>query len=629
MPNLVGIWNPDLGADSISKVIEKQLRRVRVPQMAYQEWKEIDVGFGAGLMDHGILENGTQPVHTEDGRYSLLLDGELYNTAALKLRFRNQLPSDSLPAPELVLRLWLIEGQSVLRLCNGLFCMCLFDRVERRLTMATDRFGFRPLYYVTRGNTIVFGSEIKALCAADPTSRQIDAAGTLELFCYGSHMRERTWIDGYRRLPPATIMTVDEKGAKLDSYWTYRYREDAPEFDQPTYYTVYGKLLDRAVERCMQGSQRKGIFLSGGYDSRAVAAAIQPQHKPMPAFTFGQAESRDIRFAKMLADRLGLDHFALTDTGPYLYPNCRSIVWRTEGMIAFANTTSIRFHSRMKERMDVVLTGFLGEFGGSHTWPQLLLAVSRDRAIRAIYDRFLGARLPNVQRIFQRDFFTRVFEEVRSRFKKSFDLIENNHPFNIADCWNVLNLQPRSTYHAPSIDRHLMEMRAPMMDAELIEFLLTIPPKARLEQRVYKKMIAYSFPEIREVPCTNSGLPINPNFATEYAAMAARYAARKSLAPVRRLLRLKEPLGREFRDLNDDFRAEPELLKNILRPLLEAGTYPDAIFDRAGIEALLEEQFHHSGKHENIVALLISWGLAAKYFLHDDFSDVPPSAFAS
>lgn len=109
--------------------------------------------------------------------------------------------------------------------------------------------------------------------------------------------------------------------------------------------------------------------------------------------------------------------------------------------------------------------------------------------------------------------------------------------------------------------------------------------------------------------------------------MATRYAARKAVALVRRVFQAKEPLGREFRDLDDDFRAEPALLENLLRPMIDAGIFPEQIFQRKAIEDLLEEQFHRAGRHESVVSLLISWGLASKYFLHDDFSDVPLSMY--
>src|SRR3546814_2521901 len=88
------------------------------------------------------------------------------------------------------------------------------------------------------------------------------------------------------------------------------------------YFTGFRLLLDRAVERCLRGDHRIGIFLSGGYDSRAVAAAVQKHNVPLPAFTFGEPGSRDVRYAAMLAERLGFDHEVLTFEEPYLHRNC-------------------------------------------------------------------------------------------------------------------------------------------------------------------------------------------------------------------------------------------------------------------------------------------------------------------
>jgi asparagine synthase (glutamine-hydrolysing) len=514
-------------------------------------------------------------------------------------------------------------------LFSGGFCIVLYDRDAGRLTLISDRFGFRPLFYVRRQDALIFGSELKALRVLDPQRPAVDETGVMELFCYGSHILDRTSIDGYLRLPPASIMTVDKAGCALSSYWVYQYDEKAQALDQPSYFTHYATLLDRAVERCMAKPRhaRVGIFLSGGYDSRAMAASIREQHLPIPAFTFGDAESRDIRYGSLLAARLGFEHYPVTSKGSYLYPNCRSIVWRTEGMLSFSHCTSIRHHALIKEKMDIILLGFLGEFGGSHTWPQLLLARSRAAAIDAIFARMAGGRLAIVQRIFSPAFYARALEALRLRFAQSFEAVNNDHPLNIADCWNFMALQPRSSFQSPSVDRHLFEARAPHMDSELVSFLLTIPPYARIEQRVYKKMIAYGFPQIRDIPCTNSGLPINPHFATEYAAMAARYLFRKAAAPARRLLRLQEPLGRNETHRGQAFLSEPELVEEILRPLLKAGAFPSEIFDPAGIEAVINEHYTLVQDHAELLSLLISWGLAAKYFLHDDFSDVPSEMY--
>ncbi|HXH11224.1 MAG TPA: asparagine synthase-related protein [Alphaproteobacteria bacterium] len=627
MPNLVGIWSPESPEESIRQTLSKQLHRVRVPNIAYAEYRSVHPGFGMGLQDHGLLENGPQPAQTPDGRFQLLLDGELYNAGELQRRFRHELPSQALSVPDLCLQLIVKHGPEIVHHFNGLFCLALYDRHSRRVTLISDRFGFRPLFYVRRAKAVIFGSELKALCAADPEPRKIDSIGTLEYFCAGSQIQDRTWLEGYLRLPPATILSVDEDGVQTRTYWTYKYDEQAPTLDQATYATVFATLLDRAVERCMQGSHRIGLFLSGGYDSRSVAASIRPYHLPLPAFTFGYAESRDVRYAAMLAERLGLDHYPLTDREPYLTRHCRAIVWRSEGLTSFANTTSMRYHTVMKDKMDVILTGFLAEFSGSHTWPRLLLARTRQETMNTVFERMFEAHLNTVRRLFSPSFFAQAFEGLREEFARSFAVVQNDHPLNAADCWNLIQYQPRVTFQTPCVDRHLFEIRAPHMDGELVEFLLSIPPLARLEQRIYKKMIAYRFPQIRDVPCTNSGLPINPKFASAYAGLALRYLSRKVGTPIAHMVGRRPALGREFRSLAEDFRAEPELARDVLQPLLKTGIFPAAMFNGRGIEELVAEHYAGKDDHETFLSRLISWGLAAQYFFHDDLGDVPTEMY--
>lgn len=629
MPNLVGIWHPDLGEPAIRSTVDRQLQRVLVPSVSYATYRHSTHGFGVGLMDHGILENGIQPAKSADGRFVLMLDGEILNAEELTRQFRSELEGNALSTPELALRLIVKHGEEIVSQFVGFFVLVLYDRDARRLTIMTDRYAYRPLFYCQRGRAVVFGSELKALCLADPATPAPDEVGTFELFAYGVHVIDRTWIQGYLRTSPATILTVDQGGVRTRPYWTYQYDESAKSLDQTTYAMGFATLLDRAVERCMRGSHRIGLFLSGGYDSRSLAAAIRPQHKPVPAFTFGHEESRDVRFAAMLADRLGFDHYPITDRAPYLHKTCRAVVWRTEGLSTFANCTSIRYHRLIKEKLDVILLGFLAEFSGSHTWPQLLLARSRQSAMTAIYDRLVAGRLARVRRLFQRKFADRALEALNERFQRSFDRVENEYPMNVADSWQFQNMQPFAGFQTASVDRYLFESRAPHMDFDLVRFLLTIPPAARIEQRVYKRMIAYAYPQIRDVPCANSGLPINPDFAREYALMVMRYLGRKVAEPLLNRMRTAPALGRDYRDLNEDFRAEPQVVDEILRPLLKDGIFPDGVFDRSGIEAVIEEHYGGKAGHADLLSLLISWGLAARYFVAGDMAMAPSELFAA
>jgi asparagine synthetase B (glutamine-hydrolysing) len=294
-------------------------------------------------------------------------------------------------------------------------------------------------------------------------------------------------------------------------------------------------------------------------------------------------------------------------------------------MLPFSRTTSMQFHPRLKEQMDVVLTGFLGEFSGSHTWPALLALPRGRRLQETILERMLGSRPRLARGVLRPHVFERGMEALRERYFASYARVENEHPFDVADAWNMLHVQPQLTYQSPAVDRHLFEVRAPHMDADLVDFLLTIPPKVRFEQRIYKQMIAYAFPKVRDVPCTNSGRPIDPHFRREFAKVAARFVGRKLRSAALAAIGRREALGRNIRDLGDDFRTEPQLMRDVLLPLVEQDHLPASLFDPTQVRALGEAHYAARISAEDTLAQLISLGLAFRMIGRGDTSGVPES----
>ncbi|MBA3033143.1 MAG: hypothetical protein KKF85_08075 [Gammaproteobacteria bacterium] len=625
MPNLVGIFEPDTARDVLHSRLGRQLAAIAATSRPLTEHSLCVDSFAIGVLDTGILEQGRQIAASPDGRYHLVIDGELWNADELAARHRRDTPrvAGLSSQGDLILGLITAHGPEIVREFNGLFAIVLHDAVTRSVTLISDRYGFRPLFFKATANGLVFSTELKGIRAADSTSLKLNAVGLFELLCHGHHLYGDTWVDGYERLAPATILSCGASGTSRRNYWRYAYQEGEPEHDQPTYFVNFAKLLDRAVERCMRGPARIGMFLSGGYDSRSVAAAVRPHHLPIPTFTFGLGTARDVLIAPQLAERLGMQHTHLVSDPGYLSAHCHGIVWRTEGMLSFTRTTSMQFHPQLQQSMDIVLTGFLAEFSGSHTWPALLLARSRGAAIDAIWNRIIHGKLARLQRIMTPAFYAQNLEAAKQRFTASFSSIDNDHPLNVADVWNMRFMQPQVTYQAPAVDRHILEVRAPHMDTDLVNFLLKIPPRARLEQRIYKKMIAYSYPAVRDVPCTNSGRPIDPLFAREYVKMASEFAMRRGADLMRKAFGSGQPLRREMRDLAGDVRAEPQLADAVLRPMLASGIFPTDMFSRDGIEEIIAAHYSGRERHEELLSLLISFGLAFRFIVLGDVVDAP------
>jgi asparagine synthetase B (glutamine-hydrolysing) len=622
MPNLVGVWKHGSQPLEPAEALERQLadaqsgfRPFTIHRMQGERW-------AAALVDHGLLENGAQPGGSADARVQVLLDGEIYNLRELAARAG---VAPGLPAATACALLIAARGLDVVRDFNGLFALVVAEDAGRRLSLVSDRYGFRPLFYRASERGVSFGSEMKAVIGGDGLPPSFDATAVCELLVYGVHFAGRTWLAGCRRLAPATILTIASEGLHERRYWTYRYRREGARSDVEALATSFAVLLDRAVERCMRGTKRIGLFLSGGYDSRSVAAAVRAEHLPLPAFTFGEPGSRDVRIAPLLAARLGLRHYYLQGTKPYLAPHAAAIVWRTEGLLPFSNTTSVRFHDDIAAHADIILTGFLAEFSGSHTWPALLLARSRRGAQAAIRERFVTSRLERARRVLRPEAYAAAAEELRDRFEASFEAVADEHPFDVADSWNFMHLQPNGTFQAPAVDRHRFEVRAPHMDTELVDFLLSIPPWTRIEQRVYKLMIARAYPGIRDVPCANSLRPIEPRVLVEYPRMTASWVGRRLAGPVRRLVGREDRLGREISDLDADYRAEPALRTRLFEPLLRDGSLDERLFDLDRLQRMVVDEYEGRGDHAALLGQVMSLGLAQRMLARSGLEDVPPA----
>ncbi len=654
MPNLVGLWHRSSSRALIDSILSTQISRVarrdipgcqpappprsadlHVDRLSGHQW-------AAARIDPGILPRTAQPgwapaaptvpfdtdphdtehLATDDhpgAVVQVLLDGEVLNLDDLADAANLSPVYRQLGPAHLIAGLIQHHGLDIVSRFNGLFALVVSEDGGRRLTLVSDRYGFRPLFWRHDGERLMFATELKAIIGPGLGVVATDACSVAEALVYGTHLNGRTWAAGCQRLAPATLLTLAAGRLTQTQYWTYRYRHEGMTRARSIAGLAdeFGERLGRAVIRATEAGGRVGIFLSGGYDSRSVAAAIPPAARPLPAFTFGAPDSRDVRIAPLIAQRLGLTHCHLRAGGPALARIARPIVWRTEGLIPFSNTTSLQFHDEISAQADVILTGFLGEFSGSHTWPQLLLARNRRDAHAAIQARFVDARLDKALELLRPDRRADIREQVLERFQASLGSIEDEHPIDIADSWNMRNLQPGGTFQSPAVDRHRFEVRAPHMDNDLVDFLLTIAPWTRIEQRVYKTMIARRYPQIRDIPCANSLRPIEPRFWIEYPRMVLDLAGRKIAGPARRLFGREDRLGRELSDIHADYRAEPALRETLLEPLLAGGHIDPEVFDTARVLGRTTDHFDHGGDHAVELGVVLSMGLARQMLLAD------------
>ncbi len=237
---------------------------------------------------------GDQPMTTPDGRYTIVYNGEIYNFRELRaeleargVRFVSR--SDT----EVLLAAFSIWGLECLNRLNGMFAFAIWDRADRKLTLARDRYGIKPLYYVEMGDCLVFGSEIKALIAHPELSVEICPEGLSEYVAFQNIFTNRSLFKGIFHFPRASYaQAACANGSSSTSlsthpYWQYGFQEPTQVRDVEDCVEEGRHLIRQATERQLVSDVPVGSYLSGGIDSGSITR-LASEHLPgLHTFTCG------------------------------------------------------------------------------------------------------------------------------------------------------------------------------------------------------------------------------------------------------------------------------------------------------------------------------------------------------
>jgi asparagine synthase (glutamine-hydrolysing) len=264
------------------------------------------------------LETGDQPLSNESGSVTLVFNGEIYNYRELRQglverghRFKTH--SDG----EVIVHLYEEMGPDFVRELNGMFAIALWDDGSKRLVLARDRAGEKPLYYWQRDHTLVFGSEIKALFEYPGISRELDPEGVAQYFFYGYFPTPRSVFRDIRKLPAAHTLITENGEIKIQPYWRMQ------EYLRPPGLTRFSRNDERAAEDELRVRLREaaisrlvsdvplGVFLSGGVDSSTLVALMSeltPGNVNTFSVTFPEKSFNEEPYAELVARHFRTRH---------------------------------------------------------------------------------------------------------------------------------------------------------------------------------------------------------------------------------------------------------------------------------------------------------------------------------
>jgi asparagine synthase (glutamine-hydrolysing) len=468
-------------------------------------WIEGNIGLGhrrLSIID--LSPAGHQPMISSDHRFALTYNGEIYNFRELRTEleakgywFRSQTDS------EVVLYSLAEWGTDALLKFNGMFALALWDRKEKRLLLARDRYGIKPLYYFQNSNTFVFGSEQKAILEQPSFDRKINKKALLEYFTFQNIFTDQTLLEGISLLPAGHYGTVDlstkETKLTLNQYWDYHFREPEQSASKQEYLEELDRLFKQAVNRQLVSDVEVGSYLSGGMDSGSIAALATSNFPHLKSFTCGfdlsSASGMELAFderdkAEAMSAKFKTEHYEMVLKAGDMERCLPKLVWHIEeprvGQ-SYPNYYAAKLASRF---VKVILSGAGGdELFGGYPWRYYRGATAKNfEQYVDEYYLYWQRLIPNsvisnvfapiwgdVKDVWTRDIFESVFSNHSNSLEKPEDFINHSLYFEAKTFLHGLFVVEDKLSMA-----HSLETRVPFMDNDLVDFAMQCPVELKL-----------------------------------------------------------------------------------------------------------------------------------------------------
>lgn len=559
MCGIAGFIDYGFESDERQRILDEMCRAIAHRGPDDQGTTVLGDGVALGMRRLAIidLKGGQQPISNEDGSVVVVFNGEIYNFRELQKElearghhFRTH--SDT----EAIVHAYEEYGTRCVNRFRGMFAFALWDESKRKLFIARDRVGKKPLYYTkTSQGALIFGSELKALLQHPSVTREINPEAIDAYLTYGYVPDPISIFRGIHKLPPGHFLTFADGRLSTESYWDFSYQETTEARSEEEYLEELRALLDEAVRVRLISDVPLGAFLSGGIDSSTVVGLMAGHmSQPVKTFSIGFHEDsfNELKYARLTAERFGTNHQEFIVT-PDICNVVDKLAWHFDE--PFADSSAIPTYMVSKLAREYVTVALSGDGGDELFAGYTRYVTERQRAAFARLPRFLRAgimqplsrRLPHGA--WGRNYIHNVALEPLERYLDSVSIFTSlNRPslytaafrqelsrnqqtlpdFNdYARCvesrepLDALLYIDSKTYLPGDIltkvDRMSMavslEARVPLLDHKLIEFVTKIPVSMKMKgletKHIFKRAVQDLVPkEILNRPKQGFGVPI-------------------------------------------------------------------------------------------------------------------------
>ena len=455
-----------------------------------------------------LTEKGAQPYGNKTGNCWVTFNGEIYNYLELRSELKDKYSFISHTDTEVILAAYTVWGIDFIKRLKGMFAIGILDEANNKLHLIRDRFGIKPLYYGIANNQLVFASELKAIMASKVFPKEIDKSAVADYFVYRYIPSPKTIWQNIKKLPPANYINFnlsDLKGS-VKTYW-----EPSASNNDGTIEELVkdaNQILTGSVKQHLRADTPIGAFLSGGYDSSALALWMKQQKKPPKTFSIGfeNWEKSEHYYAKTVADYLELTNKAvIADQSSLKLVDKMPIVY-DEPIADISIVPTFMVSKLARESVKAVFSGEgADEIFGGYTWQHDYNKLLNPKSLKDKLKKIIQPKNPinfyakamamgwydfaELKEMLHPNLHSSIPEDVHWFYKKNYR--EDLSPFKAIQHLDMKCFMGELVL--TKVDRASManslEVRVPFLDHELFEKLFSVNEKLYIDEKQTKKVL--------------------------------------------------------------------------------------------------------------------------------------------